>query len=160
MARLGWSVDELAARLHDTLPDGLSTAGPERARRLARAGVPAVGVRIRIDDEGEILAETREPEGPFAEFTGYASYRSTQHVFVAHRVRMRHDAMFQSVTAGMSRDHILVSCITREGEILNTLRRNLPNVRAVHVPHTSCGAFAAYISMKKISDGEPQTEVA
>ena len=78
----------------------------------------------------------QEPEGPFGEFTGYASYRSTQNVFVAHRIRMRRDAMFHSVTSGMSQDHILVSCITREGEILNALRRNLPNVRAVHVPHT------------------------
>ena len=129
--------------------------------RVARCGVgdlevPA-GAEIVI--EGEILADVREPEGPFGEFTGYASYRSTQHVFVAHRVRMRRDAMFQSVTSGMSKDHILVSCITREGEILNALRRNLPNVKAVHVPHTSCGAFAAYISMKKIADGEPQTAI-
>ena len=45
------------------------------------------------------------------------------------------------------------------GEILNALRRNLPNVRAVHVPHTSCGAFTAYVSMKKIADGEPQTAI-
>ncbi|HEY6992985.1 MAG TPA: UbiD family decarboxylase [Xanthobacteraceae bacterium] len=129
--------------------------------RLARCGVGELEVPAgaEIVIEGEILAETREPEGPFGEFTGYASYRSTQHVFVAHRVRMRRDAMFQSVTSGMSKDHILVSCITREGEILNALRRNLPNVRAVHVPHTSCGAFAAYISMKKIADGEPQTAI-
>ena len=129
--------------------------------RLARCGVAELEVPAgaEIVIEGEILAETREPEGPFGEFTGYASYRSTQHVFVAHRVRMRRDAMFQSVTAGMSKDHILVSCITREGEILNTLRRNLPNVCAVHVPHTSCGAFTAYISMKKIAEGEPQTAI-
>jgi UbiD family decarboxylase len=129
--------------------------------RVVRCGageieVPA-GAEIVI--EGEILAETREPEGPFSEFTGYASYRSTQHVFVAHRLRMRRDAMFHSVTSGMSKDHILVSCITREGEILNALRRNLPNVRAVHVPHTSCGAFTVYISMKKIVDGEPQIAI-
>jgi 2,5-furandicarboxylate decarboxylase 1 len=129
--------------------------------RVARCGVadlqaPA-GAEIVI--EGEILADTREPEGPFGEFTGYASYRSTQHVFVAHRVRMRRDAMFHSVTSGMSKDHILVSCITREGEILNALRRNLPNVRAVHVPHTTCGAFMAFIAMKKTADGEPQTAV-
>jgi UbiD family decarboxylase len=129
--------------------------------QVARCGVGELEVPAgaEIVIEGEILAETREPEGPFAEFTGYASYRSTQHVFVAHRVRMRRDAMFQSVAAGMSKDHILVSCITREGEILNTLRRNLPNVRAVHVPHTSCGAFTAYISMKKIADGEPQIAI-
>jgi 2,5-furandicarboxylate decarboxylase 1 len=126
--------------------------------RLARCGtadleVPA-GAEIVI--EGEILAGTREPEGPFGEFTGYASYRSTQNVFVAHRIRMRADAMYHSVVSGMSRDHIQVSCITREGEILNALKRNLPNVRAVHVPHTTCGAFMAFISMKKTADGEPQ----
>src|SRR5712671_668915 len=129
--------------------------------RLARSGVndlevPA-GAEIII--EGEILANVHEPEGPFGEFTGYASYRSTQNVFVAHRIRMRRDAMLHSVTSGMSRDHILVSCITREGEILNALKRNLPNVRAVHVPHTTCGAFMAFISMKKIADGEPQMAI-
>jgi 2,5-furandicarboxylate decarboxylase 1 len=128
---------------------------------VARCGVNEIEVPAgaEIVIEGEILAETREPEGPFGEFTGYASYRSTQHVFVAQRMRMRRDAMFQSVTSGMSKDHILVSCVTREGEILNTLRRNLPNVRAVHVPHTSCGAFTVYISIKKIADGEPQTAI-
>jgi UbiD family decarboxylase len=129
--------------------------------RLARTGiedleVPA-GAEIVI--EGEILAGVHEPEGPFGEFTGYASYRSTQNVFVAHRIRMRADALFQCVTSGMSKDHILVSCVTREGEILNTLRRNLPNVRNVHVPHTTCGAFVAFISMKKTADGEPQMAV-
>jgi 2,5-furandicarboxylate decarboxylase 1 len=128
---------------------------PYRLARTATADleVPA-GAEIVI--EGEILAGTREPEGPFGEFTGYASYRSTQNVFVAHRIRMRADAMYHSVVSGMSRDHIQVSCITREGEILNALKRNLPNVRAVHVPHTTCGAFMAFISMKKTADGEPQ----
>jgi UbiD family decarboxylase len=126
--------------------------------RLARCGVadleiPA-GAEIVI--EGEILAGEREPEGPFGEFTGYASYRSTQNVFVAHRIRMRRDALFHSVVSGMSRDHILISCITREGEILNALRRNMPNVRAVHVPHKTCGAFLAIVSMKKIAEGEPK----
>src|SRR6202048_1007838 len=126
--------------------------------RVARCGtadleVPA-GAEIIID--GEILAGVHEPEGPFGEFTGYASYRSTQNVFVAHRIRMRRDAMFHSVTSGMSRDHILISCVTREGEILNALRRNLPNVKAVHVPHKTCGAFLAIVSMKKIAEGEPK----
>ena len=129
--------------------------------RLARTGVAGLeapaGAEIII--EGEILADVHEPEGPFGEFTGYASYRSTQNVFVAHRIRMRRDAMFHSVISGMSRDHIQVSCITREGEILNALKRNLPNVRAVHVPHTTCGAFMALISMKKIAEGEPQMAI-
>ncbi|HXQ60346.1 MAG TPA: AMP-binding protein [Acidimicrobiales bacterium] len=36
--------------------DSLDAA--ERSVRLARAGVPAVGVRVRIDDEGEVLARS------------------------------------------------------------------------------------------------------
>ena len=129
--------------------------------RVARCGetdleVPA-GAEIVI--EGEILADEHEPEGPFGEFTGYASFRSTQNVLVAKRIHMRRRAMFHSVVSGMSQDHILVSCITREGEILNALKRNLPNVLAVHVPHTTCGAFMAFISMKKTAAGEPQQAI-
>jgi UbiD family decarboxylase len=126
--------------------------------RLARCGVADLEVPAgaEIIIEGEILAGVKEPEGPFSEFTGYASHRSTQNVFVAKRVRMRRDAMYHSVVSGMSQDHILVSCVTREGEIQNALRRNLPNVRAVHVPHTTCGAFMAIVSMKKSAEGEPQ----
>jgi len=33
-------------------------AAAERARRLSRAGVPAVGVRMRVDEEGEVLARS------------------------------------------------------------------------------------------------------
>ena len=59
--------------------------------KLAKCGtsdleVPA-GAEIII--EGEILPDVKEPEGPFSEFTGYASYRSTQNVFVAKRVRIK-----------------------------------------------------------------------
>ena len=32
--------------------------GPERSRRLSQAGVPAVGVRIRRDEDGEIMARS------------------------------------------------------------------------------------------------------
>jgi 2,5-furandicarboxylate decarboxylase 1 len=129
--------------------------------RLAKTGVQDLEVPAgaEIIIEGEILANVHEPEGPFSEFTGYASYRSTQNVFVAHRIRMRRDAMYHSVASGMSQDHILVSCVTREGEILNTLRRNLPNVIAVHVPHRTCGAFLAIVKMKKSSQGEPQQAI-
>jgi 2,5-furandicarboxylate decarboxylase 1 len=129
--------------------------------RLAKTGIEGLEVPAgaEIVIEGEILANEHEPEGPFSEFTGYASYRSTQNVFVAHRIRMRRDAIFHSIVSGMSQDHILVSCVTREGEILNTLRRNLPNVIAVHVPHRTCGAFMAIVKMKKTAQGEPQQAI-
>ena len=126
--------------------------------RLARCGTADLEVpaAAEIIIEGEILAHDEEPEGPFGEFTGYASYRSTNNIFVAKRLRMRREPMFHSVASGMSSDHILISCITREGEILNSLKRNLPNVQAVHVPHTTCGAFMVFVSLKKTAEGEPQ----
>src|SRR5579875_1953188 len=131
---------------------------PYRVARCGTAGleVPA-GAEIVI--EGEILNEVREPEGPFGEFTGYASYRSTQNVFVAKRVQMRKDAMFHSIASGMASDHILVSCVSREAEILNTLRRNLPNVKAVHVPTVAVGALMAIVSMKKTAEGQPKQAI-
>jgi len=65
-AELGWEFIQIYG-LTETAPlltinrapaewDRLEAA--ERARRLSRAGVPAVGVRMRVDDEGELLARS------------------------------------------------------------------------------------------------------
>jgi UbiD family decarboxylase len=129
--------------------------------RVARCGTAELEVPegAEIVIEGKILNDVREPEGPFSEFTGYASYRSTENVFVAERVQMRHDAIFQSIASGTAADHILISCVAREGEILNSLRRNLPNVIAVHVPTITCGAFMSIVQMKKTAEGQPQQAI-
>lgn len=129
--------------------------------RVSPCGIPGIEVPegAEIVLEGEILNEVREPEGPFSEFTGYASYRSTENVFVVKRIQMRKDAMFHSVASGMSGDHLLVSTVSREAEILNTLRRNMPNVRSVHVPLITAGALMAVISMKKTAEGQPQQAI-
>jgi 2,5-furandicarboxylate decarboxylase 1 len=131
---------------------------PYRVARCLTAGleVPA-GAEIVV--EGEILNDVHEPEGPFGEFTGYASYRSTENVFVAKRIQMRKDAMFHSIASGMAGDHIMVSCVSREAEIMNALRRNLPNVKAVHVPSITAGALMAIVSMKKTAEGQPKTAI-
>ncbi len=133
-------------------------------------GAPYRVARCRTDDleipwgaeiviEGEILAGVREPEGPFGEFTGYASYRSTENVFVARRIQRRARPLFHSVASGTAADHILVSSISREAEILNALRRNLPNVRAVHVPTVAVGALMAVVSMRKTAEGQPRQAI-
>src|SRR5439155_9055020 len=65
-AELGWEFIQIYG-LTETSPlltmnrarpewDGLP--GPERARLLSRAGVPAIGVRLRVDAEGEVLARS------------------------------------------------------------------------------------------------------
>jgi len=72
-AELGWEFIQIYG-LTETAPlltinrapgewDGLEA--PDRARRLSRAGVPAVGVRIRTDEEGEVRARSNHV------FSGY-----------------------------------------------------------------------------------------
>jgi acyl-CoA synthetase (AMP-forming)/AMP-acid ligase II len=66
MDELGWEFIQIYG-LTETSPlltmnrsraewDGLDVA--ERARLLSRAGAPTIGVRVRVDDEGEVLARS------------------------------------------------------------------------------------------------------
>jgi UbiD family decarboxylase len=109
--------------------------------------------------EGEILSDVREQEGPFAEFTNYACYRSTENVFKVKAIRYRKNAFYHDLTPGMSSEHITVVAVQREGDVLNALRQTLPNIKAVHAPFSACGLFHCYISMKKIAEGQPQQAI-
>ena len=104
--------------------------------------------------EGEILPGVREPEGPFGEFTGYFSRRSTQHVFVAKAIAMRERPWFQSIGSGRAGDHITTLGLVREAEILNAVSRVIPNVTAVHVPLSGTSSFTAYVAIKQGRPGE------
>jgi UbiD family decarboxylase len=104
--------------------------------------------------EGEILPGVREPEGPFGEFTGYFSRRSTEHVFVARAIGLRERPWFQSIGSGRAGDHITTLGLIREAEILNALSRVIPNVTGVHVPLSGTSSFSAYVSIKQSRPGE------
>jgi UbiD family decarboxylase len=104
--------------------------------------------------EGEILPGVREPEGPFGEFTGYFSRRSTQHVFVAKALAMRERPWFQSIGSGRAGDHITTLGLIREAEIANALARAIPNVAAVHVPLSGTSSFTAYVAIRQTRPGE------
>jgi UbiD family decarboxylase len=104
--------------------------------------------------EGEILAGVREPEGPFGEFTGYFSRRSTEHVFVARAIATRERPWFQSIGSGRAGDHITTLGLVREAEIHNALSRVVPNVAGVHVPLSGTSSFTAYVAIKQSRPGE------
>lgn len=105
--------------------------------------------------EGEILAGVREPEGPFGEFTGYTSHRSTEHVFKAKAVSYRDGLMYQS-TGAFSRECQSILALSREVDVFNVVSKTVPNVRAVCVPYSGGGVLHAYISIKKTFNGQPQ----
>jgi UbiD family decarboxylase len=104
--------------------------------------------------EGEILAGVREPEGPFGEFTGYFSRRSTQHVFRVKTMCLRERPWFQSIASGRAPDHILPLALLREAEIAKALARAIPNVKTVHVPASGGASFTAYVSITQTRPGE------
>lgn len=104
--------------------------------------------------EGEIPPAVREPEGPFGEFTGYFSRRSTEHVFEAKAIAMRARPWLQSIGSGRAGDHITTLGLVREAEIWNALRRVIPNVTGVHVPLSGTSSFTAYVAIKQSRPGE------
>jgi len=104
--------------------------------------------------EGEILPGVREPEGPFGEFTGYFSRRSTEHVFVARAISRRARPWFQSIGSGRAGDHITTLGLVREAEIMNAVARVVPNVSAVHVPLSGTSSFTAYVAIRQSRPGE------
>jgi UbiD family decarboxylase len=110
--------------------------------------------------EGEILPGAYEPEGPFGEFTGYFSRRSTDNVFVARAIVLRQGAWFHSIASGRAPDHILPLGLLREAEIRNALRRVVPGVRAVHVPMSGGASFTAYVSIKQTRPGEAKHAIS
>ena len=109
--------------------------------------------------EGEIVAGEREAEGPFAEFTNYACYRSTENVFRVKAIQYRTKPLFQDITPAMSSEHITIVAVQREGDVLNALKRTLPNIKNVHAPVSACGLFHCYISLKKIAEGQAQQAI-
>ena len=113
-----------------------------------------VPAHAEIVIEGEIAAGAREPEGPFGEFTGYFSRRSTEHVFTVTAVAMRERPWFQSIGSGRAGDHITTLGLVREAEILNALTRVIPNVTGVHVPLSGTSSFTAYVALRQGRPGE------
>lgn len=110
--------------------------------------------------EGRILNQVREPEGPFGEFTGYASSRGTENVFEATALQYRNGAIFQDVNPGISLEHCFFLSFPREVLVTELLRRTMPNLRAVRVPiFSGCGSFHCYISMKKTIEGQARQAI-
>jgi 2,5-furandicarboxylate decarboxylase 1 len=109
--------------------------------------------------EGEILAGQHEPEGPFAEFTNYASFRSTENIFMVKSIQYRDQPLYQSITPAMSADHVTIVAVQREGDLWRALHQTLPNIKQVHAPLSACGLFHCYIAMEKIAEGQPMQAI-
>lgn len=86
--------------------------------------------------------------------TGYASERSTQHVFDVTAILRRRNALYQDIAAGISAEHTTLLAVPQEARLLRVLRANFPTVKAVAYPQSGTCRLHCYISMKVAAEGQ------
>ena len=113
-------------------------------------GVPAAA---EIVLEGTLDPEAKVEEGPFGEFTGYSSNRTTNTLFRVDTVMRRKDAILVDVVGGNSPEHLNLSRVPRESEMAEKLMERFPGVTALHYPNSGVH-FHAYVALRQRREGE------
>lgn len=103
--------------------------------------------------EGEILAGVSEDEGPFGEYTGYSTSRSTRNVFVVKAITRRRQPIYLDLIPGYSMEHLLLGRVTKEAHVFERLKEVVPNLRAINYPKSGTH-FHAYLSLKTSAEGQ------
>jgi 2,5-furandicarboxylate decarboxylase 1 len=118
---------------------------------------PVHGLRVpasaEIVLEGTIDPAERADEGPFGEFTGYSSNRSTNNLLRVQAVLRKRDAILVDVSGGASAEHLNLARVPRESEMAEKLRERFAGVTALHYP-SSGTHFHAYVALKASRQGE------
>jgi 4-hydroxy-3-polyprenylbenzoate decarboxylase len=113
-------------------------------------GVPA---SAEIVLEGTLDPEAKVQEGPFGEFTGYSSNRTTNTLFRVDSVMRRRDAILVDVVGGNAPEHLNLSRVPRESEMAEKLMERFPSVTRLHYPNSGVH-FHAYIALRARREGE------
>ena len=79
-----------------------------------------VPAQAEIVLEGQILLD-EEDEGPFTEYTGYISGRSTRNLFRVSAITRRENAIFLAVAPSNSSEHLLLSGLPKQARISRAL---------------------------------------
>jgi 2,5-furandicarboxylate decarboxylase 1 len=125
----------------------------------ALAGSPVDLVRCETKDiyvpahseivlEGRILTGVTEDEGPFSEFTGYVSGRSTRNVMHVDCITKRHDSIYQTIIPSKSSEHLLLGGLPFHAAVYAKLKESIPQVCGVNFPLWGTH-FVAVISVDK-----------
>lgn len=103
--------------------------------------------------EGEIPPGVREVEGPFGEWTGYVGPQRYYWIIDVKAISYRNQAVYQDVFVG-HRDNWILGLFPLEGELFNSIKSRVPNVRKVSLPLSGNCRFNCYISLDKKVEGE------
>lgn len=144
-ARVGYGADERR------IAGGLMGSPLEIIRTPKHGiGVPATA---EIVLEGTLDPEAKVDEGPFGEFTGYSSNRTTNTLFRVDGMMRRKDAILVDVLGGNAPEHLNLSRVPRESEMAEKLMERFPSVTRLYYPNSGVH-FHAYVAVRARREGE------
>ena len=130
-----------------------STAGsllgePIELVRAETVDVP-VPAQAEIVLEGRILLE-EEDEGPFNEYTGYLSGRSTRNVIEVQAITTREKPIYMTIAPSNSDEHLLLSGLPKQARIYEAMRSFMPQPALKDIYWPTAGThFVCFISLDK-----------
>lgn len=98
--------------------------------------------------EGEIPLGVREPQNPFGEILGYYQEEKVMPVVEVTAMTYRDQPIMQGIFPGHA-EHFILGGLPKEGSTYKAIQKNVPGVRAVHLPNSGCGRLSCYISIEK-----------
>ena len=137
--------------------DEREIAGGLLGEPLEVVRTPTHGLRVpaaaEVVIEGDIDPAVEEDEGPFGEFSGYSSDRSTRNRIEVCTVMQRKDAVWLDVVGGNSHEHLNLGRVPREAEMTAKLKDRFGSVAAVHYPRSGTH-FHCYVAVDQRRPGE------
>lgn len=106
--------------------------------------------------EGRILPDVREPEGPYAEVTGYYASRENRWVFEVTAITRRRDAIYHSILSG--KEVRIAYASVAEAGIFESVRTKVPEVTAVHLSD-GCVPYHLVVQINKKREGCQQLAI-
>jgi 2,5-furandicarboxylate decarboxylase 1 len=103
--------------------------------------------------EGYIKANARQPEGPFGEYTGYSTDRSTQNVVEITAITTRKDPIFVDLIPGNSQEHLILGRASKEAWVYKRMREAYPFFDTFYYP-SSGTHFHCYLKIHKSAEGQ------
>ena len=97
--------------------------------------------------EAEILPNVREDEGPFAEVTGYYAERAKRWVMKVKAITHRKNPVFHSLLSGQEVWNAVG--FTAEAKIFGTVKKQIPQLKAVYLTPGGCGFYGAVVQVDK-----------
>ena len=149
VARNDWGADDYA------------TLGAFVGEPLRLAPSVTWGDEFMVPADADLVIEGELPPGrkdvcdPFGEVARLYQAQCLRPVLEVKAITFRDGAVMQDIFSGF-RDSNPFGAILKEGHLWNVLHERFPNLHQISTPDSSCGVYAAYVSMKDIQPGQAQ----